>query len=549
MRTPALAIGWAIWYQHRRGLVACALALLVMAIADPILFALTGSPAVVITSTVPLAGVYFVILNSLLVVEDAGSLSSKSPKHRFILPMRTHSLVFWPMLYAWIVAGLLWLATAGLIHWSSGFQTPLLLPALGMATLVVWMQAVSWLPIPNIWLRDAMTIVVLGPLAALPVWLAYSGLTSPALVAALLIGYSAMAYPLGLIAVGSDRRGQVWPRFVPGSTNREGSATTSTPSQGRRPFRSAGEAQFWFEWRCHGLVLPGLVGLLMLVYLLLLTELAFMAPRPFHPIFFMFLTAPVLLPVFLAGSVGPAMGQLAAPFGVNSRRFITFVAIRPMTSGGMVAAKLRMATLSVLLTWAVVAVAAALGMATAGRALGLMELARGFFEPYANPKGLAFMVLGATLLVAVTWKQLTSGLACALSGRRWMTQSVGLTYLAIDTGLVAAGLWLLNHPRDLPRVLSILPYLVVCAAILKGAVAIVTFWAALRGGLITWSTVRNGLAIWLALSACAFACVPFVLSTTPPAISNPILLLCILAFMPLSRFALAPLALDWNRHR
>jgi hypothetical protein len=548
MRTPALAIGWAIWCQHRRGLVACALALVVMAIADPILFALTRSPAVVITSTVPLAGVYFVILNSLLVVEDAGSLASRSPKHRFVLPVRTHTLVFWPMLYGWIAAGSLWLATAGLIHWSSGFQTPLLLPALGMATLMVWMQAVSWLPIPNIWLRDTMTIVVLGPLAGLPVWLTYSDLTSPALVAALLIGYSAMAYPLGLIAVGSDRRGEVW-RVVPGSTNREESATTSKPSQGRRPFRSAGEAQFWFEWRCHGLVLPGLVGLLSLVYTLLLTEIALTAPRPFNPNFFMILTMPVLMPVFLAGSVGRAIGQLTPPFGVNSRRFITFVLIRPMTSGGMVGAKLRMATLSVLLTWAAVAVAAALWMATAGRALGVMDLARGFFQPYANPKGLAFMLLGATLFVAVTWKQLTSGFACALSGRRWIAGIVALAHLAIVMGLVAAGFWLVNHPEVLPRIVSILPYLVACAAILKGAVAIVTFWAALRGGLITWSTVGSVLAVWLVLSACAFACVPLESSAPPPAISKPILLLCILVFMPLSRFALAPLALDWNRHR
>jgi len=386
MRTPALAIGWAIWYQHRRGLAGCALALLVMAVVDPILFAFTRSPAVVITSIVPLAGVYFVILNSLLVVEDAGSLSSRSPKHRFALPVRTHALVFWPMLFGWIAAGLLWLATAGLIHMSSGFQTPLLLPALGLATLMVWMQAVSWLPIPNIWLRDTMTIVFLGPLSDLPVWLTYSGLASPALVAVLLIGFSAMAYPLGLIAIGSDRRGEVW-RIFPRSTGREASATTSALSFRRRPFRSAREAQFWYEWRCHGLVLPGLVGLLMLVYSLLLTEIAFTAPRPFHPIFLMFLTAPVLLPVFLAGSGGPAMGQLAPPFAVNSRRFITFVAIRPMTSGGMVAAKLRMAIVSVLLTWAVVAVAAALWMATAGRAFGLMELARGFSSPMRTPRG------------------------------------------------------------------------------------------------------------------------------------------------------------------
>ena len=53
MRTPALAIGWAIWCQNRRVLAACAVALLVMAVAYPFLFSFTRSPAVVFTSTVP----------------------------------------------------------------------------------------------------------------------------------------------------------------------------------------------------------------------------------------------------------------------------------------------------------------------------------------------------------------------------------------------------------------------------------------------------------------------------------------------------------------
>jgi len=573
MRTPAHAIGWAIWYQNRRGLVACAVALLVMAVSYPFLFSITRSPAVVITSTVPLVFVFAYVLNSLLVVEDPGSLSSSSPRHRFVFPVRTRTLVFWPMLYGWMVAGLLWLATAGLIYRLSGFQTPLLLPALGMATLMVWVQTISWLPFPNSWLRDMMTIVVLGALAVLPVWLTYSCLNSPALVAALLMGYIAMAYPLGLIAIETDRRGEVW-RVWPASLGREGSTTSSAQSSRRRPFRSAGEAQFWYEWRCHGLVMPGIIGLVSLMITLMLIHVAFTARRPVNPIVFpILLTVLALLPVIMAGSGGPGMGRLAPMFRAKSGRFITFVAIRPMTSGGVVAAKFRMAIASVLLTCAVVAVVGTLWMVIACNALGLAAVARAFFQPYANPKGLAVIVLGFVLLPALTWKQATGGFACSLSGRRWIADSVVLAYLPVIVGLVAAGLWLVNNPEYLPRVFSILPYLVVGAAILKGAVAILTFWAALRRGLITWSTVGSVLVIWLALSACAFACGLLVLPTggvpiskpilllslhlvdvTPlqlggVPISKPILLLSILAFMPLSRFALSTLALDWNRHR
>ena len=47
-----------------------------MAIAYPFLFSFTRSPAVVIASTMPLIAVFAFVLNSLLVVDEPGSLSS-----------------------------------------------------------------------------------------------------------------------------------------------------------------------------------------------------------------------------------------------------------------------------------------------------------------------------------------------------------------------------------------------------------------------------------------------------------------------------------------
>jgi hypothetical protein len=548
VRTPALAIGWAIWSQHRRGLAGCAVAFLVMAATYPFLFSFTRSPAAVFFSTVPLAGAFAFVLNSLLVVDESGSLSSRSPKHRFVFPARTHTLVFWPMLYAWIVAGSMWLVT-GLIYTSSGFPTPLLLPALAIATLMVWVQALSWLPLPYSWIRDLVTLVVLGALAALPVWMIYSDWNSPVLIATVLIVYSAMAYPLGLAAVESDRRGEVW-RFWPEKIERSGSTTTSATFSRRRPFRSADEAQFWYEWRCHGLVVPGMVGLVLFLTLLIFIQTAFTAHRPIYGAFLPgILTLLILMPVFMAGGAGPGVGRFAPMFAGNSRRFRAFVAIRPMTSGGLVSAKFRMAFVSVLLSWAVAACFPVLWVVLAGNVLGLVSLTRALFQPYANAKGLALMGLAAVLLPAFSWKQLTGGFAPTLTGRRWIADGVALAHLPIFLGLMGAGFWLVGHAEALPRVLAILPYVVVCAAILKGTVVIVTFQQALHRGLITWSTVGSVLGIWLALSACAFACVMLVSSTGPQALSTPIALLGILAFMPLSRFALATLAFDWSRHR
>jgi hypothetical protein len=548
MHTPALAIGWAIWRQNRRGFAGCAIALLFMAITYPLLFSFTRSPAVVFFTSVPFAAVISFVLNSLLVVDEPGSLSSRSPMHRFVFPVRTHTLVFWPMFYGWIGAGSLWMAT-GLIYTWSGFPTPLLWPALGMATLMVWVQALSWLPLPNSWQRDAISVAVLGALAVLPVWLTYSDGHSPALVAAVLVIYSAMAYPLGLAAVETDRRGEIWRLWPEKLTRARGQSKPALISR-RRPFRSAREAQFWYEWKCHGLFLPGSLGLVSLMIFLLFVQTAFTARRSIDPLFFpVILTLLTVLPVAFAGSAGAGVGRLAPPFTRKSRRFLTFVAIRPLTSGGVVAAKFRMTFVSVLLSWAVAACFPVLWLVFAGDALGLMPLTRAFFQPYANAGGGALISLTAVLLVAFTWKQLSGGIAPSLTGRRWIADTVILAYAPLLIGLIAAGLALMTHPEALPRILAILPYVVVGAAILKGMLAIVTFGAALHRGLLNWPAVGRVLAIWLALSGCGVVWVFLVPLTKPPPISLPIALMSILAFTPLCRFALATLAFDWNRHR
>jgi hypothetical protein len=293
-----------------------------------------------------------------------------------------------------------------------------------------------------------------------------------------------------------------------------------------------------------------MVGLVFLLTLLMFIQVAFTARRPIIPTFLpVILTLLILMPVFMAGGGGGGIGRLAPMFAGNSRRFLAFVAIRPMTSGRVVSAKFRMAFASVLLSWAVAACFPVIWVVIAGNTLGLVSLTRALFQPYANARGLALIVLAAVLLPAFSWKLLTGGFAPSLTGRRWIADTVVLTYLPVILGLMSGGFWLMFHPEAIPRLLPILRYVVVGAAILKATLAIVTFRSALRRGLIAWSTVGNVVGIWLALSACAFACVLLVPPTNLPAFSTPITLLGILAFMPLCRITLATLAFEWNRHR
>ena len=63
------------------------------------------------------------------------------------LPVRTRALAFWPMLFVSSGAGLLWVAAAILIYRPAGYQLPVVIPALGLAALMAWAQALAWLPI------------------------------------------------------------------------------------------------------------------------------------------------------------------------------------------------------------------------------------------------------------------------------------------------------------------------------------------------------------------------------------------------------------------
>ena len=87
------------------------------------------------------------------------------------------------------------------------------------------------------------------------------GLVSPETLAAVLAVALVAAYPVALAGVASARRGDPW-RAWPERLRPWRAAARS----GRRPFRSAFEAQLWYEWRCHGLVLPvAVAGILLLV--------------------------------------------------------------------------------------------------------------------------------------------------------------------------------------------------------------------------------------------------------------------------------------------
>src|SRR5260370_10538565 len=72
------------------------------------------------------------------------SAASAFPRRLFTLPVPTVVLVTLPMLVATTGAALIWCACAWGVLWPSGAKAPVLFPALLLASLVAWSQALSW---------------------------------------------------------------------------------------------------------------------------------------------------------------------------------------------------------------------------------------------------------------------------------------------------------------------------------------------------------------------------------------------------------------------
>jgi hypothetical protein len=545
--SPALAIAWMVWARHRTALILAATLLAALAIALPLLAARIPGPVVAVTGSVTLIGIIGLVLNSLLFVEKDGSLSSRYPRHMLTLPVSSLALAFWPMLLATSGAALLWVASAVFYAGSTGGQFPVLVPALGLAALMAWAQALAWLPIAVPIARELVNLAVMAALGALPVGLTIASRGETGLLLPLLGGYIACAYAVGYAAVNADRRGHSW-RLWPAAVSRQLSPATASAHR-RRPFRSPFAAQVWYEWNCHGMMLNGFVAAsLFLIWAILIVN----ASRNSSPEWFgmiIVLLAIVVL-AFIAAS-SPSFGQFR-PIWNQTQGFVegnSFLSTRPMSTAHLIAAKFRMAAASVLCTWALAGVGTVFWIVVTGNLENARIVIGEFFHRYPGSAGVAILALACVLLPALSWKLLTGSVAPLVTGRRWVANGAAYAYLSLFISLVCGASWFTSHPEDRPALYTAIPLLVLGIATIKGAAATVTFRAALHKRLMSWRSILGVLSLWTLLTSCGVA---MVILTDPPVgmpLSWPIVTLGVASSVPLLRFPLATLALDWNRHR
>jgi hypothetical protein len=544
---PALAIGWELWAKNRLGLSILGVGLLVAVVFCNVL-----PREVVAVPVQAFSGllVFFAMLYlmSVFVYSEVGRGPNRPgfPAWKLTLPMRTTSLVAWPMLYGAAAIALLWVVLMCFIWRPSGLAREAVWWVLPMLiALLACFQAVAWLPLRSSLARLALAVVLL-PTLAIGVMFGAANLSvrlygdvrlrdMDHLMAYLCLALLPAAYLVALAGVARERRGGGWGWAWLG--RRWDALDAWLPA---RPFASPARAQMWVEWRQKGLLLPLAMGAFLLV-LIANTPAGTLEPRHLPPVV---MTA-AGLPIVLAFLLGFGMGKTA--FWAGDLRLSSFLATRPLTNEALAVAKLRAAARTAVLTWLVVLSLTAVWAARSGGTVVLTQGWQWLVSEYAVSGAWAVVGLALAGLIFLTWMQLVAGMALALTGRPAVVNGFVVIYLAFAGAFIWLGVWTSSHPDFHDTLLSALWWMAGTAALGK-LVALTWAVRGLRdGGLTAWRVSLCLAAVWLTAAGCVVALVWVLLGDKP--VPSALIAVGVVLTFPLTRLIGLPLAVAWNRHQ
>jgi hypothetical protein len=478
---------------------------------------------------VPLASgfTYFLAVFTYGLAGDIAARESMYPARKFTLPMTNAALAGWPMLIGGAAVTTLWIALRLVGLWPTGVHVPYIWPAIMAAALLAWTQALTWLPYPLRGLRVLVTVLWLATIDVVALIAIEVNAREPLMIA-ILAPHIPLAYLAARSAIALARRGDV-SDWSGGLTRhvRIGSSEAWRRAHGGSPAR----AQFWFEARQHARSLPVLVAILLPFQFALLALLA-QWPMLVVDILVGVLLTPPLMAAFAAGTL---------------RTSNTFTMTRPMTSAGLIAAKLEMTLRSTLLTWLLVLSALPVALALTGTTHVVTDIARRMDHAAGTPRAVVLALLVLALLMAATWKLLVQSLYVGLSGREWLSKASVFVVLALLTVIGPIVNWLLGNRALMGELWDALPTIIAVLVALKMAAAA---WVAVRlheRALLTDRALITGAALWALAVFVLYGILVWLLAT--PLIPRHLFALLAILFVPLVRLAATPLALAWNRHR
>ncbi len=222
----------------------------------------------------------------------------------------------------------------------------------------------------------------------------------------------------------------------------------------------------------------------------------------------------------------------------------TFVLVRPMTTGEIVSLKLRITIWMALAHWMLMLLPFLI-LAPISPAASMFRKWIETFVQYhgsAAPYLLAALVLGHLALI---WAQMSGGMWLSLMGQSTKTTIISLASVGALLAASAIGSWIYRHPEYHGTLWAALPWCLGLLVAAKLSLACYFLNLSVRKRLLTATTVRNAVTAWVGV-AIFFLSVALVAT---PASWLAIVMLTTLGLMPGVGLAMAPLALDWNRHR
>ena len=490
------------------------------------------------------------------------------PRRLFTLPLSTPKLVLTPMLFSVTAIGLVYLAWAGLALPAMGRPLPLGWPLLYLSCGMSCFQTVIW-ALAGFKIARMVVLGMGGTLLALGWIVLRKGVDQMLLTAVLPVDFPARGIAFGLLAVmnvaallvsfyavENQRRGVVigipnlrgsilWERCTwPFRRIADRQRVRSVYLHNR--FKSCVDAQFWYEWRRHGRLLPATT---VCVLFLIVAPAPFAAPIGAERAGIL-LSWIVALPLLLAFVLGKGFGK--ADLWSRQAGIPLYLATRPLNSADWIQAKIKSATFATVLTWSLVLMVTPLWLwLWCDYESMLVE----FRKTSAVSPTLNIGTVLSILLICIflTWRFLVGSLYVGLLGRAWINNvtacALFLCIFAFPLGasvLIERQSGLLLYP---PRWVT---GIIVAAFCLKIIGAAVFSGTACRRGLINPRSIFQYGIIWcvvaILLLTAGFKLLPAE-TTRAAGWSRWTIALAILMFVPVLRVAAAPLALARNRSR
>ncbi len=284
----------------------------------------------------------------------------------------------------------------------------------------------------------------------------------------------------------------------------------------KKPFRSPAGAQFWFEWRRSGLLLPLFIaGLLALVIAPLSWRLRNEPGADLR-----ILVTTLAMPIILALPVGKAFSK--PDLWLSDLSMPSFVAVRPLTTRELVIVKMKVAALSAVISWLMLF------------AFLLIRVPIGKNIGWVAPVVIAGMF--------VTWRFLVSGLWIGLSGNATLFTVSSVPHALMPfVGIIGIGVGLRRYesfPGWIDDNLNILLVLLTL-----GIIAKFSLWV------ISWRDVAPERVQQYFIFWTASTLVLMGLGVSLWRAGRLLLVLIAILIVPLARVGLAPSTLMKNRHR